>query len=126
MNPRLHTLVFVGLCLAGVVAAVALTVREVGQTAPVALSVTETTRTADTTLVAVSVRNTTSTARCVSVRVAARDRAGHDLTAVTAVRALRLPAHAHRTVSAALTLTRRQYAEQLHGFYPSERPCASG
>ena len=123
MTRRLHTLAFVVLCVAGVVAAVALTIREVARTAPVALSVTATNRSAHTTLVTVSVDNTTGTARCVSVRVAARDRTGHDLAAVTAIRALSLPAHARRTVRAALTLTPRQYAEQLHAFYPSEHAC---
>ena len=123
ISVRLHTAAFVALCLAGVVAAVGLTVREVARTAPIAMSVTDTTRSGDTTIVTVSVRNTTDAARCVSVQVAARDRAGHDLAAVTAVGALTVPPHARRTVSASLTLTARQYVEQLHAYYPSSRPC---
>jgi hypothetical protein len=106
-----------------VFASVTLTVREVARTAPVALDVTSTDRTADTTLVTVAVRNTTGTTRCVSIRIAARDRSGHDLAAVNAAPALPLPAHARRTVTARLTLTPREYAEQLHAFYPSQRPC---
>jgi hypothetical protein len=123
---RLHVLLFVVLCVAGAVASVALTVREVARTAPIALHVTATHRSGNSTLVTVSVRNTTSTSRCVSLRVAGRDRAGHDLAAVTAARRLTVPAHVLRTVSTRLTLTPREYAEKLDAFYPSTRPCASG
>ena len=126
MTGPLHRLLFVALCLAGVVASAALTVREVARTAPIALSVTDTTRTSQTTLVTVAVHNTTDTTRCVSLRVAARDRAGHDLAAVTAAPALTLPAHARRTVRARLTLTQRQYDERLAAFYPSQHPCSGG
>lgn len=126
MSARLHSLAFVALCLAGSAAAVGLTVREVARTAPVAMSVTDTTRSGATTLVTVAVRNTTDAGRCVQVRVAARDRAGRDLAAVTAARALSLGAHSSRTVQAELTLTQRQYDEQLHAYYPSARPCGSG
>lgn len=123
MTARLHTTAFVLLCLAGALAAIGLTVREITHTAPVSLTVSDTSRTGDTTLVTVAVRNRTGTARCVVVRVAARDRDGLDLAATTAARSLDLPAHARRVVRAALTLTPRQYAEQLHAFYPSDRPC---
>lgn len=126
MTGRLQALLFAALCLMGVVASVALTVREVARTAPVALTVTHTSRTGQTTVVTVDVRNTTDTTRCVSLRVAARDRAGHDLAAATAARALTLPAHARRTVRARLTLTQRQYDERLAAFYPSQHPCAGG
>jgi hypothetical protein len=122
----LHTLLFVVLCVAGAVASVALTVREVARTAPIALHVTATHRSGDITLVTVSVRNTTSASRCVTIRVAGRDRSGHDLAAVTAARRLTVPAHSRRTVPATLTLTPRQYAEKLDAFYPSTRPCANG
>ena len=123
MTRRLQPWLFAALCLAGVVASVALTVREVAQTAPIALSVAHTSRTAQTTLVTVSVRNTTDTSRCVAIRVAARDRTGHDLAATTATDSLTVPAHGRRTVQAGLTLTPRQYAERLDAFYPSQRPC---
>jgi hypothetical protein len=123
---RLHPVVFVALCLAGVVASVALTVHEVARTAPIALHVSGTHRSGNTTVVTVSVRNTTSASRCIAVRVAARDRSGHDLAAVTATPELTVPAHARRNVSAGLTLTARQYAERLDAFYPSARACASG
>ena len=126
MTRRLHTLLFVALCVGGALASVALTVREVARTAPIALHVTATHRTGDTTVVTVSVRNTTSTSRCVTLRVAGRDRSGHDLAAVTAARRLTVPAHAGSTVPARLTLTPRQYAEKLDAFYPSTRPCADG
>lgn len=125
MRARLHTLLFVVLCVAGATASIALTVREVARTAPIALSVTDTHRTGQTTLVTVLVRNTTGTSRCVSIRVAARDRAGHDLAAVTAARSLTVPGHARRNVQARLTLTPRDYAEKLHAFYPSQRPCGA-
>jgi hypothetical protein len=123
MSRRLHTMLFVALCIAGGVASVALTVREVARTAPIGLSVAHTTRTAQTTVVTVLIRNTTDTSRCVAIRVAARDRTGHDLAAATATRALTVPAHGRRTVQARLTLTPRQYAERLDAFYPSQRPC---
>jgi hypothetical protein len=126
MKARLHATAFVLLCVAGAVAAVGLTVREVVRTAPIAMSVTERTRSGETTLVTVSVHNTTGSARCVSVRVAARDREGRDLAAVTATQALTVPPHARRTVRASLRLTPRQYAEQLHAYYPSSRPCEAG
>lgn len=125
MIGRLHTLAFVVLCLAGVVASVGLTVRQVVHTAPIALSVTDTERSGETTLVTVSVRNTTGSMQCVVVRVAARTRGGEDLAAVTARPAVSLPPHRTSIVHARLTLTARQYAEQLHGFYPSARLCRS-
>jgi hypothetical protein len=123
MSNRLQALVFGLLCLVGAVASIGLTVHEVAKTAPVSLRVTHTTRTGLTTLVTIQATNRTSAERCLVVRVAARDRDGHDLAATIAASALELPAHARRTVRASLTLTRRQYAEDLHAFYPSERPC---
>lgn len=123
MISRLHTLAFVVLCLVGAAAAVGLTVREVVHTAPIALSVTDQTRSGESTLVTVSVHNTTGSTRCVVVRVAARNRAGEDLAAVAVRPAVSVPPHRTRAVHAGLTLTARQYAEQLHGFYPSTRPC---
>ena len=126
MTGRLHAAAFVTLCLAGSAAAVGLTVHEVTQTAAVSLDVTRTSRTGATTTVTVLVRNTTGASRCVAVRVAARDRDGRDLAATTAARGLSLPAHARRTVTARLTLTTRQYDEQLHAFYPSTRTCPAG
>ena len=121
---RLHPVLFVALCLAGMAASIGLTVREVARTAPIALTVTHTSRTAQTTVVMVDVRNTTDINRCVSVRVAARDRAGHDLAAATASLRLALPAHGRRSVQARLTLTQREYDEKLDAFYPSQRPCS--
>jgi hypothetical protein len=125
VTARINALLFTALCVVGVVASVALTVREVARTAPIALSIADPHRTGQTTLVTVAVRNTTGTSRCVSIRVAARDRAGHDLAAVTAAHELTIPAHARRTVAARLTLTPRDYAERLHAFYPSQRPCGA-
>jgi hypothetical protein len=120
---RLHATAFVLLCLLGSVAAVGLTVREVAHTSAVSLDVTSTSRTGNTTTVTVLVHNTTGTARCVAVRIAARDRGGRDLATVTAAQALSLPAHARRSVRGSLTLTTRQYDEQLHAYYPSTRAC---
>ena len=124
MSNRLHGLVFGLLCLAGAVVSIGLTVHEVAKTAPVSLSVTHTTRTGLTTVVTIEASNRTSVDRCLVVRVAARDRNGHDLATTVADSRLELPAHARRTVHARLTLTTRQYAEDLHAFYPSDRPCS--
>jgi hypothetical protein len=123
---RLHPMLFVALCLAGIAASIGLTVREVARTAPIALKVTATSRTAQTTVVTVDVRNTTDISRCVSIRVAARDRAGHDLATTVATQGLTIPAHARRTVHAPLTLTQRDYDERLAAFYPSQDPCSAG
>lgn len=125
MRGRLHVSFFVALCLAGIVASVALTVREVARTAPIALTVTQTARSGQTTVVTVVVRNTTDTTRCVSVRVAARDRGGHDLATATAAGRLSLAPQGRRTVRATLTLSRRDYAERLDAFYPSQRACSA-
>jgi len=123
ISGRLHSSAFAALCLAGVAASVGLTVREVARTAPVAVRVTDQVRQGATTTVTVSVRNTTDQDRCATVRVAARDRNGHDLASATAARELALPAHARRTVTARLTLTARERTEKFHAFYPSAAAC---
>lgn len=123
MSARLSAAAFGLLCLVGAVSAVGLTVREALRTPAVVMEVAGTTRTGLTTTVTVSVRNTTGRSRCAGIRVAARDRAGHDLGAVTAARSVQLAPHASVRVSARVTLSARQYAERLYGFYPSERPC---
>lgn len=123
MKRPLHSLLFAVVCLAGAVTAVALTIHEAIRTPPVVAHVAGTARVGLTTTVTVTVRDTTSGARCVVVRVAGRDRAGHDLAAVIAAPALELTGHDSRTVVARLALTPRQYAEQLDAFYPSVRPC---
>jgi len=120
---RLHGAFFATLCVAGVVASVGLTAHEATQTPSVVATVTHDNRVGRTTTVIVSARNTTGEDRCASIRVAARDRVGHDLATVTAARSLDLPAHARRRVLARLTLTPRQYAEQLSAFYASQQPC---
>lgn len=126
MTSRLGTAAFVAVCAVGSAGAVGLTVREVVRTPPVVVTVAHTARLGDTTTVVVAAHNTTKRARCATVRVAARDRDGHDLgTAVTAPRLL-LPGGARRTVSVAVTLTRRQYAEKLYRFFPSVRTCTDG
>jgi hypothetical protein len=124
VRDQLHGALFAAVCLAGAAASVGLTVHEATRTPAVVVTVTDDSRLGRTTTVTVSVRNTTGEARCVSVGVAARDRAGHDLASVTVARSLDLPAHARRSVLARLTLTPRQYAEQLAAFYPSQRACA--
>jgi hypothetical protein len=123
MSARLQGVAFVLLCVIGSVVAIGLTVREASRTPPVVVDLTSTSRSGLVTSLELSVRNTTDQARCVSVRIAARDRAGHDLGATTAAEALRLPAHATRRLSTRLTLTGRQYAEELDTFYPSADPC---
>jgi hypothetical protein len=120
---RLHGAFFAALCLAGAAASVGLTVHEATRTPSLVATVAHDSRVGRTTTVTVVVRNTTGEDRCASIRVAARDRAGHDLAAVTVARSLDLPAHARRSVLARLTLTPRQYAEQLAAFYPSQRAC---
>jgi hypothetical protein len=114
---------FAALCAAGAAASVGLTVHEATRTPSVVATVIDESRVGPTTTVTVSVANTTGEDRCASIRVAARDRAGHDLATVTVARSLDLPAHAGRSVLARLTLTPRQYAEQLAAFYPSQRAC---
>ena len=123
MTGRVHAVAFVLVCLLGAVASVALAVRAATSTPPVTVDLGGTTRTGLTTTVAVAVRNTTDQARCVEVRVAARDRTGRDLGVVTAAEELTLPAHAARRLTARVTLTARQYAEQLDTFYPSAAGC---
>lgn len=123
MTGRLHSTAFVLLCVLGALAAVGLTVREIARTAPVALTVEHTNRTGLTTLVTIDVHNRTEAARCLTVRVAARDRAGHDLADTAVDGPVSVPGHARRTVQVRLTLTPRQYDEQLQAFYPSARPC---
>lgn len=123
MKARLHSTVFGLLCLLGAAASIGLTVHEVAKTAPVSLTVAHTSRIGSATLVTVGVTNRTSVDRCLTVRVAARDRDGHDLATAVAARRLSVPAHARRTVQVRLTLTARQYAEKLHAFYPSQQAC---
>jgi hypothetical protein len=126
VTSRLHTTAFGLLCVLGIVVAVALSVREITRTTPIALSVEHTSRTGLATLVSISVHNRTDRTRCLTVRVAARDRAGHDLAATTIAPPVALAPHGRRTVHAVLTLTAREYAEQLQAFYPSQRSCTGG
>lgn len=123
MTGRLHTTAFMLLCVLGAVAAIGLTAREITRTTPVALTVEHTSRSGLTTLVTVDVHNRTRVSRCLTVRVAARDRAGHDLAEAAVNGPVSVPGHARRTVQVRLTLTQRQYDEQLQAFYPSDRPC---
>jgi hypothetical protein len=125
VNVRFGTIAFVAVCAAGSTAAVGLTVREVVRTPPVVVSVLHTTRVANTTTVDVSVHNTTRQARCARVRVAARDREGHDLATALAANPLVLAPHERGQVSVAVTLTRRQYAEKLYRFFPSVPSCGN-
>src|SRR4051794_30345769 len=110
MTGRLQVAAFGALCAIGAVSAVGLTVREALRRPPIAVAVAHTDRSGLTTAVDVSVRNTTGAARCAVVRVAARDRTGHDLGTVTAATGLQLAPHARRLVSARITLTGPDYA----------------
>ena len=123
MTARIGTVAFVVVCVLGAASAVALTVREIVRTPAVILSVAGTDRTGLTTTVTVAVRNTTDQDRCVSVRLAARDRNGRDLGSVTVANRLVLAARASRRIPTRITLTARDYAERLDRFYPSARPC---
>lgn len=123
LTGRLGALAFTVVTVAGASSAVTLTVREAVRTPPVTVTIADTARVATTTTVTVSVHNTTGRARCASIRVAARDRDGHDLASVTAARALELPARARRRVTTRVTLTARQYAERLYRFFGSPHPC---
>ena len=125
MTGRLHGMLFAAFCVVGAAASVGLTIHEASRTPSVVAHIADDTRVGTTTTVTVSVRNTTGVDRGAVVRVAARDRAGHDLETTTAARELSLPAHARRTVTARLTLTSKQQSEQLHGFYPSVHACES-
>jgi len=124
VRARWHGAFFAALCLAGAAASVGLTVHEATRAPSVVATVTDHSRVGRTTTVTVVVRNTTGEDRCAFLRVAARDRAGRDLAVVTVARSVDLPAHGRRSVLARLTLTPRQYAEQLAAFYPSQRTCA--
>jgi hypothetical protein len=125
MTGRLHTAAFVALCVIGIVSSAALAVREAMRTPPVVATVAHTDRAGLTTTVEVAVRNTTDSPRCATVRLAARDRNGHDLAAVTVANDLRLGSHAHQSIPARITLTARDYAERLDRFYPSIQACAA-
>ena len=126
MRGRLQVAAFSALCAVGAASAVGLTVREVVRTPAVDVAVAGTERSGLTTTVEVSVRNTGDSPRCVTVRVAARDRAGHDLGSATAATALRLAPDGREVVSARVSLSARDYAERLDRFYPSTRPCPAG
>ena len=116
-------LLFAAVCAVGAATAVALAAAEAVHTPAVVVSVAHKSRAGLATTLAISVHNTTGRARCAVVRVAACDRDGHDLARTTAAAALPLPPHARRRVSAAVTLTRRQYAEKLYDFVPSQQAC---
>ena len=125
MIGRLSTVAFGAFCVAGAAASVGLTVHEALRTPPVVVSVAGTSRAGLTTTVTISVRNTTPQTRCVDLRVAARTRDGRDLGKPAVQRAVALSPHGHRRTSARITLTARQYAEQLDKFYPSTRACGT-
>jgi hypothetical protein len=123
VSARIGTVAFVVLCMLGAAASVALTVREVVRSPAVAVSVVGSDRTGLTTTVTVAARNTTDESRCVSVRLAARDRNGRDLGSVPVAGRHLLAPHATRRIPASITLTARDYAERLDRFYPSAGPC---
>jgi len=109
---RAQGLVFGLLCAGGAAAALGLLVQEAGRTPPVQARVLATTRSGLTTVVQVDVRSSTAAPRCVQLRVAAQDREGRDL-ASSPTRTLELSSRGSSLVSAELTLTPRQYDEQL-------------
>lgn len=122
---RAHVALFALVCLVGATVAVALAAVEAVRTPAVVVSVAHKSRAGLTTTLTIAVHNTTARSRCAVVRVAARDRDGHDLARTTAATALPLAPHERRRVTAQLTLTRRQYAEKLYAFVPSQQACGA-
>jgi mRNA-degrading endonuclease toxin of MazEF toxin-antitoxin module len=116
------SVLFFLVCGAGSAAAVTLAVHEARSTDPVVAEVTSKARSGLSTRVTADVRNTTSAARCAAIRVVGRDRAGRDLGSVDAGQ-VRLAPHATSTVSAALVLTAKQYAERLTLVRAVVTPC---
>lgn len=123
MSARIGAAAFIVVCVLGAASAVALTVREIVRTPAVVMSVAGTDRVGLTTTVTVGVRNTSDQARCVTLRLAARDRNGRDLGSVTVAGRLVLAPHTGRRIPTRITLTARDYAERLDRFYPSARAC---
>jgi mRNA-degrading endonuclease toxin of MazEF toxin-antitoxin module len=103
---------FGALCLTGALTASVLLVHEATYDAPVHADVVRTARHGPATTAQVEVRNRTSTARCVQVRVVAEDRAGRELGAAPPQR-VELDAKSSAHLEEGLTLTSRQYREQL-------------
>ena len=124
MRQRMHAALFAVVCLVGAASATALAVAEAVRTPAVTVHVTHKERAGLTTTVDVAVHNTTGTARCVVVRVAARDRDGHDLGRAV-VPPLSLAPHQRARVTTRVTLSARQYAEKLSQFVPSVRACGT-
>ena len=113
MTSRLTTTLFALLCAGGAASALTLTVVEARSTDPVLAHVASSSREGLTTTADVAVRNTTSEQQCARVRVVATDRPGHDLGRSTSI-VVRLAGKEKRDVRARLTLTERQYDEQLN------------
>ena len=112
MSGRLATTLFAVLCVGGSASAAALMVVEARATDPVVARMASSTRSGPTTTARVEVRNTTADEQCARVRVVALDRAGHDLGSSGST-VVRLAPQAKRDIRATLSLTSRQYDEEL-------------
>jgi hypothetical protein len=119
---RPATALFAVVCAGGSAAALLLAVGEARSTDPVTASVSARARSGLVTTARVAVRNTTDRPQCTRVQVVAFDRAGHELGA-SGVTVVRLAPQAKADVRAALSLTSRQYDEQLSTVRPHLESC---
>lgn len=119
---RPATALFALVCAGGSAAALLLAIGEARSTDPVTASVTARARTGLVTTAEVAVRNTTGRPQCARVQVVAFDRAGHAL-GTSGYTVIRLPPQAKQAVAARLSLTSRQYDEQLSMMRPHLETC---
>lgn len=110
-------------CVAGSACALGLTVQEARYVPPLDAQVVSTSRVGQRTTVVAEVRNTTAVGRCAQLYVAARDREGRDLAVGTAGAARLVGPRERRRETIGLTLSARQYAEQLQRFAAYTMPC---
>ena len=120
---RLRSALFGLVCATGFAGALALTVHDARDVAPLEPRVVSTVRADGLVTVVAEVRNTTDQARCVQLMIAARDREGRDLAVARAGAAGQLASHARRRESVRLTLSARQYAERLQRIDAYAVPC---
>lgn len=119
---RPATVLFGVVCAGGSAAALLLAIGEARSTDPVTAGVSARTRSGLTTTAQVVVRNTTGRPQCARVQLVAFDRAGHELGASRST-VVHLAPQAKSDVAASLSLTSRQYDEQLSTVRPHVQDC---
>ena len=112
MSVRPATALFALVCAGGSAAAIGLALSEARATDQVVAAVSARERSGLVTTALVAVRNTTGRPQCVRVQVVAWNRAGHDLGS-SPFTVVRLEPQAKRDVSARLSLSSREYDEEL-------------